>query len=184
MLCEGSAFAKVVRLDPEKLRVSSIDGVKLVVSTLGGVWGQSRLEKKYERFERAIFGTIQKADETHTSYLARHEVQYEDLIGMGATLEEMRAYILLRNSGLSAEDKKRIIIEAKGELEYSAKLPQLCNYLVPNFSEKFNQVVSRLQVEPRHTMLIWLMKVNKMLKNMMNQFLYPWKPQKIKLLKF
>ena len=118
MLCEGSAFAKVVRLDPEKLRVSSIDGVKLVVSTLGGVWGQSRLEKKYERFERAIFGTIPKADETHTSYLARHEVQYEDLIGMGATLEEMRAYILLRNSGLSAEDKKRIIIEAKGELEY------------------------------------------------------------------
>ena len=68
---------------------------------------------------KAIFGTIQKADETHTSYLARHEVQYEDLIGMGATLEEMRAYILLRNSGLSAEDKKRIIIEAKGELEYS-----------------------------------------------------------------
>ena len=41
MLCEGSAFAKVVRLNPEKLRVSSIEGVKLVVQTLGGVWGQS-----------------------------------------------------------------------------------------------------------------------------------------------
>ena len=54
MLCEGTAFAKVVRLDPEKLRVSTTDGVKLVVKTLGGVWGQSRLEKKYERFERAI----------------------------------------------------------------------------------------------------------------------------------
>ena len=53
MLCEGSAFAKVVRLDPEKLRVSSIDGVKLVVSTLGGVWGQSRVEKKYERFGKS-----------------------------------------------------------------------------------------------------------------------------------
>ena len=51
MLCEGTAFAKVVRLDPEKLRVNSIDGVKLVVKTLGGVWGQSKLEKKYERFE-------------------------------------------------------------------------------------------------------------------------------------
>ena len=98
MLCEGTAFAKVVRLDPEKLRVSSVDGVKLVVKTLGGVWGQSRLEKKYERFERAIFGTVQKSDETHPSYLARHEVQYEDLMSMGATLEEMRAYILLRNS--------------------------------------------------------------------------------------
>ena len=64
-----------------------------------------------------------------------------------------------------------------------AKLPQLCNCLVPNFSEKFNQVVSRLQVEPKHTMWTWLMKVNKMLKIMMNRFLYPWKHQKIKLLK-
>ena len=45
MLCEGTAFSIVVRLDPEKLRVSSVEGVKLVVSTLGGVWGQSRLEK-------------------------------------------------------------------------------------------------------------------------------------------
>ena len=118
MLCEGTAFAKVVRLDPEKLRVNSVDGVKLVVKTLGGVWGQSKLEKKYERFERAIFGTVQRSDETHTSYLARHEVQYEDLMSMGATLEEMRAYILLRNSGLSSDDKKRIIVESKGELEY------------------------------------------------------------------
>ena len=118
MLCEGTAFAKVVRLDPEKLRVNSVDGVKLVVKTLGGVWGQSKLEKKYERFERAIFGTVQKNDETHTSYLARHEVQYEDLMSMGATIEEMRAYILLRNSGLSSDDKKRIIVESKGELEY------------------------------------------------------------------
>ena len=118
MLCEGSAFSKAVRLDPDKLRVSSIEGVKLLVSTLGGVWGQSKLEKKYEKFERAIYGTIQKSDETHASYLARHEVQYEDLMSMGATLNEMRAYILLRNSGLSADDKKRIIVESKGELEH------------------------------------------------------------------
>ena len=117
--CAKAAFAKVVRLDPEKLRVSTTDGVKLVVKTLGGVWGQSRLEKKYERFERAIFGTVQKSDETHASYLARHEVQYEDLISMGATLEEMRAYILLRNSGLSADDKKKVIMDANGELEYT-----------------------------------------------------------------
>ena len=65
--------------------------------------GQSKLETKYERFEKAI-GTVQKPDETHKSYLARHEVQYEQLMNMGATLEEMRAYILIRNSGLSPED--------------------------------------------------------------------------------
>ena len=79
--------------------------------------GQSRLEKKYERFQRAIFGNIQKSDETHASYLARHEVQYEDLVSTGATREEMHAYILLRNSGLSADVKKKIIVEANGELQ-------------------------------------------------------------------
>lgn len=106
LLCEGTAFQKVVRLDPTKLKVQTIDGIKLVVQTLGGVWGQSKLETKYERFERALYGTVQKSDETHSSYLARHEIQFEELVNMGTTLEEMRAYVLVRNSGLLAEDKK------------------------------------------------------------------------------
>jgi hypothetical protein len=38
---------------------------------------------------------------------------------MAASLEEMRAYILVRNSGLSAEDKKRIIVDSQGNLEYT-----------------------------------------------------------------
>ena len=119
LLTEGAAFQKLVRLDPSKLKVQSLDGIKLVVSTLGGVWGQPKTEHKYERFERAIYSTIQKSDETFSSYVARHEVQYEDMLSLGATLEEMRAYILLRNSGLEAENKKRIIVEAKGTLEYN-----------------------------------------------------------------
>ena len=115
---KGAAFQKLVRLDPNKLKVQSLDGIKLVVSTLGGTWGQSKTEHKYERFERAIYSTIQKSDETYSSYVARHEVQYEDMLNLGATLEEMRAYILLRNSGLDPEDKKRIIVDAQGNLEY------------------------------------------------------------------
>ena len=115
---EGAAFQKLVRLDPTKLKVQNLDGIKLVVSTLGGTWGQSKTEHKYERFERAIYSTIQKSDETYSSYVARHEVQYEDMLTLGATLEEMRAYILLRNSGLDPEDKKRIIVDAQGKLEY------------------------------------------------------------------
>ena len=111
-------FRKLVRLDPTKLKVQNLDGIKLVVSTLGGTWGQSKTEHKYERFERAIYSTIQKSDETYSSYVARHEVQYEDMLSLGATLEEMRAYILLRNSGLDPEDKKRIIVDAQGKLEY------------------------------------------------------------------
>ena len=108
---KGAAFQKLVRLDPSKLKVQSLDGIKLVVSTLGGTWGQSMTEHKYERLERAIYSTIQKSDETYSSYVARHEVQYEDMLNLGATLEEMRAYILLRNSGLDPDDKKRIIVD-------------------------------------------------------------------------
>ena len=44
LLCEGSAFQKIARLDPTKLRVNSSDGVKLIVQTLGGVWGKTTLE--------------------------------------------------------------------------------------------------------------------------------------------
>ena len=138
LLCEGTAFQKVVRLDPLKLKVQSLDGIKLVVQTLGGVWGQSKTEHKYERFERAIFGTIQKSDETHSSYIARHEVQYEDLLGLGATLEEMRAYILLRNSGLNPEDKKRVIVDANGNLQYQ-KVIEAIQLLGSRF---FNEVQS------------------------------------------
>ena len=48
LMCEGSAFQKVIRIPPEKLKVSSTDGCKLVVSTLGGVWGRSGVELKFE----------------------------------------------------------------------------------------------------------------------------------------
>ena len=119
LLCEGTAFQKVVRLSPEKLKVGTLEGIKLVVATLGGVWGRSKLELKYEKFEKALFGTIQMVDESNESYVARHEIQFEDLISMGATLEDMRAYILIRNSTISTEDRKRIIVESKGGLKYA-----------------------------------------------------------------
>ena len=118
--CQGSAFQKIVRLQPEKLKTNSMDGVKLIVSTLGGVWGKTTLEDKYEKFERAIYGTSQRSDETNESYMARHEILFEDMVSQGATLADMRAYILLRNSTLSSEDKKRVVIEADGNLTYDA----------------------------------------------------------------
>lgn len=68
------------------------------MEALGGIWGKSRLEDKFERFERAIYSTVQKGDETHESYLARHDHQFEELKSMKVSLDEFRAYILLRNS--------------------------------------------------------------------------------------
>ena len=119
LMCKGSAFHKVTRIPPEKLKTNSADGVKLIVQTLGGVWGKTELEDRYEKFEKAIFGVIQKQDESNESYLARHEILFEELITDGTKLEDVQAYLLLRNSALSAEDKKRVLVESKGALKYS-----------------------------------------------------------------
>ena len=87
--CKGSAFQKVVRISPEKLKVHNLSGVQLLVSTLGGAWGKTTLEDKYEKFERAIYGLSQRSDESNDSYMARHEIVFEDMISQGATLSDV-----------------------------------------------------------------------------------------------
>ena len=119
LLCEGTAFKKVARLDPTKLKSSDEGGVKLLVATLGGSWGQTDLERSYDYFERAIYGTVQKSDETHDSYIARHDVHFEEMLSQGTTLDQIRAYVLLRQSQLS------IVIESGGKLEYSKVGPAI-----------------------------------------------------------
>lgn len=118
LLCEGSAFKKVASLSVEKLKSSDDSGVKLLVATLGGSWGRTDVEQKYDTFEKAIFGTTQKADETNDSYLARHDIHFEELVAQGVSLQEIRAYILLRQSSLTPDDRKRIVVELGGKLEY------------------------------------------------------------------
>ncbi|CAE7220336.1 unnamed protein product, partial [Symbiodinium sp. CCMP2456] len=118
LMCEGTSFKKVASLDASKLKANDESGVKLLVSTLGGSWGKTALEEKYDCFEKAIYGTIQKADETNDSYVARHDVHFEELLAGGVTLKEVRAYILLRQSQLTADDRKRIVVEMNGALDY------------------------------------------------------------------
>ena len=116
LLVEGAAFQKVSRIKPEQLR--GPDGVKYLVESLGGSWGKTTVEERYHFFEQAIFQTQQKADESNDSYIARHDAFFEELLSRGVTLEEIRAYVLLRHSLLAPEDKKRVIVEAKGDLKY------------------------------------------------------------------
>ncbi|CAE7230274.1 RE1, partial [Symbiodinium sp. CCMP2456] len=118
LMCEGTSFKKVASLDASKLKANDESGVKLLVSTLGGSWGKTALEEKYDCFEKAIYGTIQKADETNDSYVARHDVHFEELLAGGVTLKEVRAYILLRQSQLTADDRKRIVVEMNGAWDY------------------------------------------------------------------
>ena len=119
LLCEGTAFKKVSLLAPDKLRATDGSGVELLVKTLGGSWGLSQAETKYDTFEKALYSTQQKADESNDSYLARHDVHFEELKAQQTTFEEIRAYVLLRQSGLSAEDRKNIVIECGGTLDYN-----------------------------------------------------------------
>ena len=72
--CRGAEFQKVVRFKPKQLKVNSLDGIKLIVTTLDGVWGKTVLEDRYSKFKRAIFEIIQKSDESNESYVARHDL--------------------------------------------------------------------------------------------------------------
>ena len=125
MMCEGSAFQRVMRIDAAKLKTNSVEGVKALVKALGGIWGKTNLEDRFEKFERAVYTTVQRGDETHESYLARHDHQFESLLSSGVSMEQLRAYVLLRNSGLASEDKKRLIIDSAGTLEYSEVVKSL-----------------------------------------------------------
>ena len=120
LLTEGTAFKKVTNLAPEKLTVNSKEGIKTLVEVLGGSWGKTDEEDKFSKFERAIYGTSQRADETHESFIARAEITFDEMVngGSGTTLREVQAYVLLRQSGLNADEKRRIIMDSGGTLEY------------------------------------------------------------------
>ena len=115
---EGTAFKKVSKLDPNKLKVKDVSGIALLVNTIGGSWGSTELEERYEFFEKALYGTVQKADESHDSYLSRMENNFTELISRNTKLEEVQAYVLLRQSTLPGDDKKKILLEHSGELKY------------------------------------------------------------------
>ncbi|CAE7759462.1 GIP [Symbiodinium sp. CCMP2456] len=122
---EGSAFQKICRIAPEKLRSES--GVQLIVEALGGAWGKTAIEKKFHYFEQAIFQVMQKNDETNDSYLARHDAFFEELLSRKVTIEEVREYVLLRHSQLAPEDKKRAVVESQGNLKYAETVKAIRN---------------------------------------------------------
>ena len=83
LLVEGAAFKKVARLNPSKLRVNA-----LLVDAIGGSWGATELEERYEFFEKALYGTAQRSDESHDSYLSRMEASFVELLSRGTKLED------------------------------------------------------------------------------------------------
>ena len=107
----GAAFQKL-QLQRKEILTGSVKGLHRLVEILGGHWGKVNLERKYEAAERALFRRSQKADESNDSFLARADILWTDLISQGLTLEEIRAYVVLRGSSLTPDDRKRVVIES------------------------------------------------------------------------
>ena len=107
----GTAFQKL-QLNQSQILVNNKSGIRKIIELLGGAWGQIPLEKKFEAAERAIFRCQQRNDEANDSYLARADVLWQELLNKGTKLDELQAYVILRGSLLSSEDKKRVIIDS------------------------------------------------------------------------
>ena len=115
----GTAFQKLQQHQTE-VTVNDKKAVRRIIELLGGTWGQIPLERRFESAEKALFRCQQKSDESNDSYIARSEVLWQDLLSKDMKLEELQAYVILRGSQLSPEDKKRVILDSDasaGKLE-------------------------------------------------------------------
>ena len=113
MLCRGTAWSQVRQLDPSKL-IDAANGVEYLLQALS-TWEETTELKTFELFEKAMFKIVQKPDEATNSFTLRLRAAFHDL-GETVTVQEMQAFILLRQSCLSNEDKKRVLSMAGGEL--------------------------------------------------------------------
>ena len=77
------------------------------------------MEKQYKDAEQALFHTVQYQDESNDSFLARADVLWSRLLARKVSLSDLQAFILLRGSGLSPEQKKPVILEADQSLDGS-----------------------------------------------------------------
>ena len=121
---KGSAFQKL-QLDQSELFTGDKKGIERIVSLVGGSFGQVDLEKKYEIAERALYRCVQKSDETADSFLARSDNTWTELQGKKMSLDELRAYVILRGSRLTGDDKKRVLVESGTESDGILKMTKV-----------------------------------------------------------
>eukprot|EP00435_Cladocopium_sp_Y103_P072470 s855_g40.t1 len=114
--CTGTAFQKL-QLHSTELTENDKKSIQRLIELLGGQWGQIPLERKYEAAEKALYRLSQKSDETNDSYLARADVAWQELKNKEIKLEDLQAYITLRGSSLSGDDKKRAVIDSEASTD-------------------------------------------------------------------
>ena len=106
LLCKGTAWSQVKNLDSAKL-TDGKTGYKTLLLALP-TWEESAELQIYNHFGRAFYKTVQKPDETAMSYVNRINVAFQE-VGMETTVKAVKAFVILRQSGLSVEDKKRVM---------------------------------------------------------------------------
>ena len=114
--CQGSAFAKL-QLHQADLLENDEKSVKKLIELLGGHWGRIGLERQYEEAEQALFNTTQMKDESNDSYLARADIAWSKFLAQKLSMQDLQAFVLLRGSTLTPEEKKRVILESDNSLE-------------------------------------------------------------------
>ena len=105
MLTKGTAWHQVKNLDATKL-MEPETGVKTLLKAIS-TWEEAEELQVYEKFERALYKTTQRQDESTQSYVNRLAVAFNEIDTR--SVQDVRAFILLRQSALSVEDKKKVI---------------------------------------------------------------------------
>ena len=109
--CQGSAFQKL-QLHQSELATGDDKAVKRLIELLGGSWGRIALQRQYEEAEQALFHCSQRHDESNDSFLARADILWSRLLSRKLEWEDLQAFVLLRGSTLSPEEKKKVILDA------------------------------------------------------------------------
>ena len=114
MLCRGTAWHQVRGVKPELL-MDPENGINHFLQALA-TWEESSELKTFELFERALHKTVQKADESTASFVNRLMVSFDD-VGGETTLKSVKAFVLLKQSNLNSEDKKKILTMTNGVMD-------------------------------------------------------------------
>ena len=127
MLCKGTAWAQVRTLGGAAL-TDAEKGVEALLKALS-VWEETAELQTFDKVEKALFRTTQKADESTMSFINRLEVSFHDIRDL--KLGQIQAFIMLRQSVLTAEDKRKVLVLSNGELQ-----PEKINKAMRSLSTK------------------------------------------------
>ena len=112
MLKKGTAWSQIKQADPQRL-ADPAEGIKLILAAVA-TWEEAAEHQTYEKFEKAIYRVTQKNDESVVSYVNRMAVAFQELGEVA--LRDVQSFVMLRQSALQNEDKKKVITMTNGDL--------------------------------------------------------------------